>query len=196
MDFSPTYTLDSQACPGVRVTLGRLGPKKRAATELKLSAVRAKHRALVQSAEKTNARLQSMLDAVPGYRDAILALPHDADGVLISELTSDILAMVPAEAWPLADQRTACETEADLLTKAEINPAFVCAAVQSISGMGVYTAEMVCDHGPDGLFEEIVAAINRNEYLPKEQAVNLPLPITSGAQGDGGQTSTSATTAS
>lgn len=198
MEFSKTYIVNSMACPGVSVTLRRLGPKPRAATELSVSGARARYRGLIQTADNLNASLQAGLDAVPGYRDAVAALPKDESGNV--EIPPALLAMVPQDVWDIADQRSSANNEAAALVRSEIHPAFVLAAVQTITGItgvgdGSYTAEQLCEYGPDELFDEVISAINENVYLSKERAENLPLPTTSGAQGDGGQTSTNAATA-
>lgn len=199
MNFDPIYTLDSKSCPGVIVTLARLGPKRRGATELKVADARAKYRDLASDFNKLDAELQADLDDVPGYRDAIAALPHDDAGVLVDGLPAEILALIPPEIWAKADQRSLIQAQIAAVAQSAIHPAFIAAAVQSISGLTAgkkpYTGEMVCEYGPDSLFDEIITAINENEYLAKEQAANLQLPTTSGAQGDGGQTSTNAQTA-
>lgn len=194
MNFSPTYVLESKTCPGVLVTLRRMGPRLRAATELSVSAARSNQRRAIQDAERAGNKLQDALTAIAGFREAIAALPHDENGSLIGVVTPEIVAMFTPEAWELSAAKAACESERDTIGRATIDPAFVKAAVKSISGLesdGIpYTADMLCDAGPAELFDEIVKAINSNAYATLETAENLSLPSTSGAQVDGGTSNT------
>jgi hypothetical protein len=196
MIFSSTYTLESKSCPGVTVTLRRMGRKPRGAVELQVAAARAKSRELAVSGVRLDAELQAALDAVPGYREKLKGLPRDTDGNLKDPMPAELLAMIPAEAWKLADEKARAEAQSKYLDEAEIYPAFIVAAVQSISGLEGATAATLCESGPDTLFDEVVTAINRNAYQTVEQAENLSSATTSGAQVDGMPTSTSASTAS
>jgi hypothetical protein len=200
MNFNPTYTLESKTCPGVTVTLRRMGPKPRAATELQVSAARAKSRTAMQAEEKASAALRAALAGIPGLQDAIKTLPHDDNGALTGNITPEITAMFTPEVWSLSSERENRESEVSTISRAEIHPAFVLAAVKSIEGITSddqpYTAALLCDIGPDDLFDEVVRAINDNTYATRVMAENLSLPTTSGAQVDGEKNSTSAQTAS
>jgi hypothetical protein len=187
MKFSPTYVLESKACPGVTVTLRRMGPKLRAETELAISAARVKCREAAQIAEKLSVRLQQLLDETPGFREKVAALPEEKRGALPAE----VLAMVPEEAWDVSTRKAEAEAQATAVERAEINPAFVLAAVKAIDGMESdepFTAATLCEFGPEELFDEVVAAITDNSYLLRGKAENLSSPTTSGAQVDGIQT--------
>jgi len=174
MDFKSQYTFESTAFPGVVVTLKRLGPKRRAEVELSVSAARARQRELSIRHEATRDRLIAAVDASP----------KDADG-------KPIEAQLLPEALTLSMQLQALHDEAEALARAQIHPAFLKAAVKSFGGEGLTyqsapaTADLLCDFGPDELFDELVAAVNGNGYISVEAARNLPLPSTSGAQADG-----------
>lgn len=198
MTFAPKYTFESVACPGVVVTLGRMGPKRRAATELQVAGARSKYRLAIQEAEKAYGGLQAALDAIPGYRDSIKALPHNGAGKLAVDIPQEILDMITPEAMALSLARQDAQEKANAIARSEIHPAFLVAAIQSIDGVDSavpYTAEMVCEFGPDELFDELVEVVNDATYITKEKSSNLPLPTTSGAPVDGGPTNTSAQTA-
>jgi hypothetical protein len=175
MDFKSTYTLESTAFPGVTVTLKRMGPKRRAEVELSVSAARSKQRELSMRHEAARQKLVA----------AIELSPKDADGKPIeTELRGETLTF--------AMELQAVSDEAAALVRAQIHPAFIKAAVKSFGGAEALTYEgkpattdLLCEVGPDELFDELVASINGNGYLPAEAARNLPLPSTSGAPVDG-----------
>jgi hypothetical protein len=192
MTFSPVYTLESKTCPGVTVTLRRMGPKRRAELELKTATARAQCRQALAESEKLDAQVQSALDAVPGFRDAVAALPEAER----SALTPAIIGMIPDEVWTISALNSDAKARASAVERAEIQPAMVISAVQSIAGIDSYTAEMLCDAGPDELFAEVVVAINENAYLGREKAANLSLPTTPGEQGSGTATISTADDAS
>lgn len=191
MNFSTTYTLESKSCAGVTVTLRRLGPKRRAEIELSIAAARARHSECQLVAMRENAALQKCLDAVPEYRDKLKATIESGGK------PTDLMAMVPAEAWNITGRKQKAEDEAAALERAQISPAYITSCVKSIDGITLedgspYTVAHLCEEGPDELFDEVTVAINANGYLAKEKAENLSSPTTSGVQGDGGQTITTA----
>jgi hypothetical protein len=170
MDFKSSYTLESVSLPGVIVTLKRMGPRRRAEVELSVSPARAKQRELSMRHEATRLKLIAAIDLSP----------KDAEGKPIeAELRPDCLALA-MELQDVAEQATA-------LVRAQIHPAFIKAAVKSFSGEPVTydgkaaTAELLCECGPDELFDECVTAINGNGWLSADGAGSLELPGTSGA---------------
>jgi hypothetical protein len=186
MDFKSTYTLASTAFPGVIVTLKRMGPKRRAEVELSVSAARAKQRELSIRHEDVRQKLVA----------AIALSPRDDEG-------RPIEAELRGETLMLAMELQAISDEAAALVRAQIHPAFIAAAVKSFGGSEALTydgkpasAALLVENGPDELFDELVASINGNGYLPAEAARNLRLPSTSGAQADGELTNTIAPLAS
>jgi hypothetical protein len=182
MDFKSTYTLESTAFPGVTVTLKRMGPKRRAEVELSVSAARAKQRELAMKHEAIRQKLVAAIDLSP----------KDEEGKPIeAELRGETLTFA-LELQGVTDELAA-------LVRAQIHPAFIRAAVKSFGGPEPLTyegkpatAELLCEAGPDELFDELIKSINGNGYLPAEEARNLPLPSTLGAQVDGGPMNTTA----
>lgn len=175
MDFASTYKLESVSLPGVVITLKRMGPKRRAETELSVSAARSKQRELSMRHEAARVKLLA----------AIAASPTDAEG-------KPIEAELRPECLVHAMELQSVSDEAAALVRAQISPAFVRAAVKSFGGPEALTyegkpatAELLCDNGPDELFDEVVAAINTNGYVSAESARNLSLPTTSAAPEDG-----------
>jgi hypothetical protein len=180
MDFAKTYTLESKTYPGVQVKLGRLGPKLRATLELSLTEPRARERELTMHRDLVSEKLNAVL----------AKSPKDESGKIVEK-------DLPAEALQVADELIAVRAELENVQRALIYPAFVKAAVKSFNGEITYegqpaTAELLCEHGPDDLFLEVVRAINSNGYLTVEQVENLSsLPTSAGAVGG----TTSSTTA-
>jgi hypothetical protein len=183
MDFSKTYKLESKAYPGVVVTLGRLGPKLRAAIELKLAEPRAREREVAMRRDFAEESLKALL-----ARSA-----KDPDGKVIeSELSVDVLKV--------ADELLGLKAELENIQRALIHPAYVQAAVKGFNAELTYegqvaTADLLCEYGPDDLFSEVVRAVHRNGYLSQEQVENLSSPTTSVAAVDGVTETTSATIA-
>lgn len=182
MDFASTYTLESEAFPGVVVTLKRMGPKRRAEVELSISAARAKQRDLSVRHQSTREKLIA----------AVAASPKDEDG-------KPIEAKLLPEAIALAIMLQDLAHEASALERSQIHPAFVKAAFKAFGGSESLTyegkpatAEMVCECGPDELFDELVAAVNGNGYIAQESAANLSSPSTSAGPEGGEAKSTTA----
>lgn len=183
MDFKSTYTLESTAFPGVVVTLKRMGPKRRAEVELSVSAARARQRELSIRHEDVRQKLIA----------AIQRSPKDADGKPIeAELTGDAL--------DLGMELQAVGDEALALVRSQIHPAFVKAAWKSIGGTEPLTydgrpatADLLCDAGPDELFDEVVRSINNNGAMPAETIRDLSEPSTSpGNKGEAPETNITA----
>jgi len=177
MDFKSTYTLKSVSLPGVVVTLKRMGPKRRAEVELSVSAARAKQRELSMRHEAARQKLIAAIDASP----------KDEEGKpLEAELSVECLAL-GVDLQGIAD-------EASALVRAQIHPAFILETVKSFGGTEALTydgkaasAALVCELGPDDLFDELVAAINANAYLPAKEAENLSSRIFSAVPEDNTQ---------
>ena len=133
---------------------------------------------------------------VPNFRDLCAALPEEKK----ESLTPEIVAMIPDALWELSRPSDPTCRNARAVDRAEIQPAMLMAAVQAIDGLetedgGKYTAAMLCDAGPDELFNEVAVAINRNAYLSKEKTENLSLPTLPGEQGSGPARNSTATNA-
>jgi hypothetical protein len=173
MQFSAKYKFESRACPGITVTLRRIGPKLRAQIELSTCDARARARAASHRMEQLEAQIQSALDAVPGFREAA---SRATGGVLPAEA----IEAVPPEIWALAAQRGDASDLMVAIDKAEIQPAVLRAAIYSIegftdeSGSSVeYSADDLCDSGPAELFDELTSEIAQNARLPREKTENL-----------------------
>jgi hypothetical protein len=177
MTFSSTYTHQSIACPGVTIKLRRIGPKKRAELEIALAPVRIRHRELSARYEDARAKLNMALDA----------MPRDEAGVpSVTPLMDDVLI--------LGAEFNQINAQVQSVNRAEIFPAFIAAALIGFDGISddgkPITAEMLCEFGPDELFEETATIINGGVYVAPEQAENLLLPTTSSAPVDGTTNST------
>lgn len=125
---------------------------------------------------------------------SLVHAPRDEEGKVIE-------AQLPKETLAAADALMAVRSEVENVQRALIYPAFVKAGVKNFNSELTYegqpaTAELLCEHGPDDLFLEVVAAINRNGYLTTEQVENLEQPCTSPAAVDGTTSSTNAESAS
>ncbi|HEX4138365.1 MAG TPA: hypothetical protein VHY84_27390 [Bryobacteraceae bacterium] len=186
MNFAKTYSFESVSYPGVVITLMRIGPKRRAEIELSVSKARARQRELSTWHESTRQTLVAVIDASP----------KDAEG-------KPIEAQLLPESLALAMELQAIVDEAEALVCAQIHPAFVRAALKAFGGPEALTyegkpatAELLCEYGPDELFNEVVAAITGNGYINAEAARNLSSPSTSDGQGDGEATNTTAPAAS
>ena len=182
MDFKSTYTLESTAFPGVIVTLRRMGPKRRAEVELSVSAARARQRELAIRREILEDKLKA----------ALIPCPKDAAGAPIETEMS-------TEAVAIGCERLAVIDEAQALVRSQIHPAFVRAALKSFGGTEALTyegkpatADLLCDVGPDELFDEVVRAVHSNGYLPAEAAAPLLSPTTSADQVAGEPVNTTA----
>lgn len=174
MDFSATYKLESNVFPGVIVTLSRIGPRKRATLELKLAEPRAKERELSVRLESQSAKLTAILDRTV----------KDKTGAPDESALSD-------EAIALGSELLGIEADLRDLRQSSILPEYLKAAVKGFSGEELTydgepaSVELLCEHGPDELFREIVAAVNANGYLSPKATENLSAPTTSPAAVDG-----------
>lgn len=181
-NFAKSYMVESKALPGVVATLRRIGPRERAEIELSVSAARIRQREIATRREQLSQQITALLDGV-----------RDADGKVAE-------AAIPEASIGLALEYHALGDEGALLARSIIEPAFVVAAVKSISEITYEdqpaTGELLCIHGPDALFDEIAEAIGKHSYLTAEDAETFKLPTTSGAQGAGQAKSTTAAAAS
>jgi hypothetical protein len=176
-NFSKTYKVESESFPGVVVTLRRIGPPERNALELKLASVRSRQRELATRIESLEKRINAILDTAA----------KDDDGKVIE-------ADLPDTAVTLTAEWQSLSVQALELARSEIDPVFVKAAVSDITELTYEgqpaTAELVCQYGPESLFNEIAKEIGRNIRLTPEQAENFGSPSTSGARVGGQATNT------
>jgi hypothetical protein len=155
------------------VKLNRLGPKLRATVELSLTEPRARERELAMRRDFLSEKLNAVLE-----RSA-----RDKDGKVIEP-------ELPEEALKIGDELIAVREELVNVQRSLIYPAYIKAGVKSFNSELTYegqpaTADLLCEHGPDDLFLEVVKAVNGNGYLTEEQASFLDSATTSAAVVDG-----------
>lgn len=189
MNFSSTQTVSSKTWPGVTFTLRRIGPRKRAELEIACATARSKRRELFLQYSGAREHLQSLLKKDPELN--ALITKAEAEGRAITELDLPLTAEHVSAGVELHRLEEELRNNARTL----IDPVFVKAALVSIDGISyngdnALTADVLCEYGPDDLFEEIVSAINEGAYLNQELNANLSLPTTSGAPVDGEKSNT------
>jgi hypothetical protein len=121
--------------------------------------------------------------AVSGWHTRISqsmrSLPDDQK----ETLTPEIIGMIPDALWAISAERSALLEKVRDIDRSEIQPAMIIAAVVSIAGIesedgGKYTAQMLCDAGPDTVFDSVAAAIAENGYLERPLSLCHHVPCT------------------
>lgn len=172
MNFASTTQYKPECAPGVTVTLRRIGPRKRAEIEMKLSDARARQRAITSDYFAA----KEVLDKL------ILAAEKNEDGTpkLVTPDMSEMALKIAGSAESLG-----------LLLNAEVRPAYLEAGIVSIDGAELTAADL-CDSGPDDLFLDLAEVLMNGAALTGELSKNSESPITSPAVEDGAMSSTTA----
>jgi hypothetical protein len=180
LNFDPTVIIESTSTPGVTFTIRRLSRVERANCEL----------ATLTAESACAALLQEMREIEGRYPDH---WPKNEAGdrivVRFPEITADD--------WL---RYTSLNVEIRATMDAQIYPEYVRRGLVKIDGLEYAgkpaSADLLISCGPDSLLEEIHSAVRENMGLTVAQVKTLPSPTTSTAQGQEGDTLTSAATAS
>ena len=176
MNYEPTITHESAACPGVTFTVKRFSVGMRTALRKRLEPIFSKLRAIAR--ERAD------------WLDDVCA----RTGIDSAEMTVDKLS-----SSDMAKFETFVEQE-DYLQVIELDPAHFDAGFVSIEGLTIAgetpSAARLRDEGPPDLVGEILLKIRAGFGLTAEQKANLESPTTSAAPADGQTNDTNAATAS
>jgi hypothetical protein len=164
LSFAPTVTVESLAEPGVQITVRRLSKIERAELELEL----------LDTTLRNTEIAEQMADLRKPY-----PWPKDDEG---NELVGQRPPGMPAGEWL---RYLRLDHELGSLINARVKPATVRRGFVSLSGMDYAgdrpTADLLIEHGPDGLLDEIYVLIEANKGLSAEQAKNWHWPSISAA---------------
>ena len=172
--------------PGVSFRTRLIGPSLRARVNLELSETRRKLNDLEHPIEALGKQLNELLDVSEKGPDGFPMAASD-----VSKATSEMLAL--ADKLRLArENRTAIE-------RAQLAPVYFRAGLISIDGLtmdgGAVTGDLLCEYGPDALFEEVLAAVVAQFYFSGIETKNSSSPTTSDKPGDGTATEAESGTA-
>lgn len=201
MNYSSAHRIASKTCPGVAFVLKRTktSVRRRQAIEDIKAPFLDRMRPLREALEPLDAEYRVAIEA------AELVGKADRDELIAKGATvKEARQQVPRGTIEFADEKfrewSRLSQEIGRIDRDEMTPAVVCAMLSRIEGLEVEdparpgedppvtipgTIDLVFEHGPDELYEEIAVEVARELGLIAEEKSNLSSPFTSPAAVEG-----------
>ena len=194
MNIKPTFTQESQACPGVRFTMRVLNQITRAERDAELV-----------EARSNIAELAAQMQRLPDPDEPIRRIDAAANSECREQTPEEQAQIQAIEARPETVSQRVARNKLDhrigLTITRDLKPAYIRASLISIEGFevegkpAVKPWDTLIRNAPDELIDELYVVANLNSGLTTDQEKNLQSPSPSPEVEDGGTSNMTASSA-